>query len=59
MQADDGQPEQESTGLLPFHRRMVQELTEADGICVMAAGGPGLLAACSATLTSRQPFPAC
>ena len=24
--------------LLPFHRRMVQELIETDGLCVMAAG---------------------
>ena len=29
--SEDGQ-------LLTFHRRMVQELIEADGLCVMAAG---------------------
>ena len=39
MQTEEEQSgQQDSTSLLPFHRRMVQELTDADGICVMAAG---------------------
>lgn len=33
-----------TASLLPFHRRMVQELTDADGVCVMAAGQLQLLA---------------
>ena len=30
--------------LLPFHRRMVQELIETDGMCILAPGQPPVLA---------------
>ena len=40
--------------LLPFHRRMVQELIDNDGLCVMASGMSDALSCWLPTSTARK-----